>query len=66
MKYTIMICLIGINVVIFGCSQKNIKSSKVNKITDCKGIKSANSIVEINGRTLLVYDKNLDKDCGSL
>lgn len=66
MKYITFFCFLALSVVYSGCSQNNTKSSKIIRTPICNGLKSANSIVIIEGRTMLIYDKKIDKDCGSI
>ncbi len=44
--------------VISGCYE-----DKIIKKVECKSSKSANKIIIVNERKLLVYDPSLDKEC---
>ena len=63
-KYVRLLVLLT-TLLIIGCVQNTLKPKPSVKKINCDGPKSSNSIVVINGRTKLIYDKNLDKECGS-
>lgn len=63
MKFIVLFCFLFFGLMNIGCSQNNVKSQ--TRVTNCTNLRSANSIVVVEGRTKLIYDKRIDKECGS-
>lgn len=59
----IKIVLLIVLLTLASCAQEPLNHKALNKtpiIVDCRHIQGANKIVQVDGKTLLVYDEDLD------